>query len=100
MLLRANEKLGSCEITRLRKIAFTFAACAVFGGWLVSAGLAQTTAPKIAPTVQSARAAESTQRKKISDAGKAALSRELSSAASRGDTPSVVALIVGRDGVL
>jgi methyl acetate hydrolase len=36
----------------------------------------------------------------ISDAGKTALSHQLASAVSRGDTPGVVALVVGRDGVL
>ena len=36
----------------------------------------------------------------ISDAGKAALSQQLSAAVARGDTPGVVALVVDRDGVL
>jgi methyl acetate hydrolase len=36
----------------------------------------------------------------FSDAGKAALTGQLSGAVSRGDTPGVVALVVGRDGVL
>jgi CubicO group peptidase (beta-lactamase class C family) len=36
----------------------------------------------------------------FSDAGKAALSRELSDAVTRGDTPGVVAAVVGRDGML
>ena len=47
-----------------------------------------------------ARAAERSDAPRFSDAGKAALSRQLSNAVSRGDTPGVVALVVGRDGVL
>jgi CubicO group peptidase (beta-lactamase class C family) len=41
-----------------------------------------------------------TQAKGFSDAGKTALSRQLGSAVSRSDTPGVVALVVGREGVL
>src|SRR4029077_109186 len=56
------------------------------------------------PSIQSkaapARAAERSEAPRFSDAGKAALSRKLSHAVRRGDTPGVVALIVGRDGVL
>jgi hypothetical protein len=37
---------------------------------------------------------------RFSDSGKAALSSQLSGAVSRGDTRGVVALVVGRDGVL
>jgi methyl acetate hydrolase len=37
---------------------------------------------------------------RFSAAGKAALSRQLSGAVARGDTPGVVALVVGREGVL
>ncbi len=66
----------------------TFAALT---GSLVVTGRAQTNA-------QPARAAEQTQG--FSDAGKAALSRQLGSSVSRGDTPGVVALVVGRDGAL
>lgn len=40
------------------------------------------------------------QPKGFSDAGKTALSSQLGSAVSRGDTPGVVVLVVGRDGVL
>jgi CubicO group peptidase (beta-lactamase class C family) len=36
----------------------------------------------------------------FSDAGKAAISQQLSAAVSRGDTPGVVALVVDRDGVI
>ncbi len=41
-----------------------------------------------------------TRTKAFSDEGKAALSSQLSSAVSRSDSPGVVALVVGRDGVL
>src|SRR5258705_11895714 len=67
---------------RLHKTAITFAASVVLTGWLVSTGSAQINAQG------------------FSDAGKAALSSQLSSAVTRGDTPGVVALVVGRDGVL
>ena len=64
---------------RLHKTTFTYAAFVAFTGWLaVGTGSAQT----------------------FSDAGKAALSHQLSGAVSRGDTPGVVALVTGRDGVL
>jgi CubicO group peptidase (beta-lactamase class C family) len=63
---------------RLRKTAVTFAAFVVLTVW----------------------AAARLQAQGFSDAGKAALSRQLSNAVSRGDTPGVVALVVGRDGVL
>ena len=52
------------------------------------------------PDQRTARSVEHTPAQGFSDAGKAALSRQLSSAVSRGDTPGVVALVVGRDGVL
>ena len=64
---------------RLRKTAFILASILVVAGGLTSASI-------VAP--------------KFSDAGKAALSQQLSTAVSRGDTPGVVALVVGRDGVL
>ena len=86
---------------RLHKTAIAFAAFTAIIGWLVSAGFAQTVAPTITQsTSQAAREAEHTDATGFSDAGKAALSRQLSSAVSRGDTPGVVALVVGRDGVL
>ena len=62
-------------------------------GSLASSGLTQTSAP-------SARSAEPIAAKRFSDAAKASLSSQLSSAVRRGDTPGVVALIVGRDSVL
>src|SRR5271165_3503082 len=76
---------------RLDKTAVSFAAFVAFTGFLVSTGPAQTNAPP-------ARGAEHTQG--FLDAAKAALSGQLSGAVSRGDTPGVVALLVGRDGVL
>ncbi len=57
-------------------------------GWLIS-GLAQTTAQPGHPKANV-----------FSDAGKATLSRQMTDAVSRGDTPGVVALVVGRQGVL
>jgi methyl acetate hydrolase len=78
---------------RLHKTAVTFAAFVALAEFLLSTGTAQTNA-------QPVRAVEHIQARGFSDAGKAALSRQLSSAVSRGDTPGVVALVVGRDGVL
>jgi methyl acetate hydrolase len=63
---------------RLRKTAVTFAAFAILTG---------------SPAAR-------LQAQGFSDAGKAALAGQLSSAVSRSDTPGVVALVVGRDGVL
>src|ERR1700691_3528845 len=60
---------------RLLRIAVTFAAIVTPSGWQATA-------------------------QELSDAGKAAISRQLSGAVSRGDTPGVVALVTGRDGVL
>jgi CubicO group peptidase (beta-lactamase class C family) len=78
---------------RLHKTAVTFAASVALAGWLVSTRFAQTNAQPIRP-------APPTESKVISDAGKALLSRQISSAVSRGDTRGVVALVVSRDGVL
>jgi methyl acetate hydrolase len=66
----------------LRQMACNVAAIAAIAGWLGTAGVAQTSEHE------------------FSDAGKAALSRQLTDAVDRSDTPGVVALIVGRDGVL
>ena len=74
-------------VMRLHRIAV--ALLGVLPGLLVSPGLAQTSAP-------SSRGAEHG----FSEAGKAALSRQLGDAVGRGDTPGVVALVVGRQGVL
>ncbi len=79
-------------ITR-HKISATFTAFVALTGWLVSAGLAQTNA---LPT----RSPEQTRIERFSDATTAALSRQLSSAVSRGDSPGVVALVVSRGGLL
>ncbi len=78
---------------RLHKTAATFAALVAITGWLVSSGCAQT---KARPT----HTAMETRTSRFSDSSKAALSLQLSNAVSRGDTPGVVALMVGRDGVL
>ena len=60
---------------------------------LVSSGLAHTNTPRFRPT-------ERAETKGFSVAGKAALSRQLSNAVSRGDTPGVVALVAGPSDVL
>src|SRR5579872_5685150 len=80
---------------RLQKTVFAVAAFLAFPGSLASPAFAQTNAqpPR---TAESAKA----QGPGFSDAGKAALSRQLSGAVARGDTPGVVALVVGLDGVL
>lgn len=78
---------------RLHKTAVAFAARVALAGFLLSTGNAQTNA-------QPVRAVERTEARGFSDAGKAALSRQLTSAVNRGDTPGVVALVVGRNGVL
>jgi methyl acetate hydrolase len=71
----------------LRRTATIFATFVVFAASLVSAGLAQTVAsPNHVPG--------------FSDEAKAALSSQLSGAVSRNDTPGVVALVVGSEGVL
>jgi methyl acetate hydrolase len=77
---------------RLQKIAFT-AAFATLAGWTAPTGLAQTNA-------QRTYATEHAKSRGFSNTGKASLSRRLNSAVRRGDTPGVVALVVGRDGVL
>ncbi len=78
---------------RLHKTAIRLAAFMALTGSLVCSGLAQTNS-------QRSRQAEPTEVKGFSDSDKAALSRQISSAVSRGDVPGVVALIVGREGVL
>jgi CubicO group peptidase (beta-lactamase class C family) len=78
---------------RLQKTAVTYAAFVALTGWLVATAPAQTNA-------QPVPAAEHANAPGFSDAGKAALSRQLNSAVSHGDTPGVVALVVGIDGVL
>jgi CubicO group peptidase (beta-lactamase class C family) len=78
---------------RLHKTAIRLAAFMALTGSLVCSGLAQTNS-------QHSRQAEPTEVKGFSDSDKAALSRQINSAVSRGDVPGVVALIVGREGVL
>jgi methyl acetate hydrolase len=73
---------------RLHKIVSVYV---ILAGSLTLPGLAQTNA-------QAARGAQHTPG--FSDAGKAALSRQLNDAVAHGDTPGVVALVTGRDGVL
>jgi methyl acetate hydrolase len=82
---------------RVHKTAVTFASFLALTGWLFSAGIAKTIAQTNA---HPARAAERTEVPGFSSAGKAALSSQLSNAVIRGDTPGVVALVVGRDSVL
>jgi methyl acetate hydrolase len=74
---------------RLQKTAVTVTAFVILAGWLGGTGITYSNA-------QPARA----EARDFSDSGKDALSRQLSGSVARGDTPGVVALIVGRDGVL
>ena len=78
---------------RLHKTAVILAAFVALTGSPLSSGLAQT-------NTQRSRPPERTEVKRFSDSGKAALSLQLSNAVSRGDTPGVVALVVGPNGVL
>jgi methyl acetate hydrolase len=78
---------------RRYKTAITLAAFVALTGSLVSSGLAQT-------NTQRPRPPERAEAKGFSAEGKAALSRQLSTAVSRGDTPGVVALIVSPNDVL
>ena len=78
---------------RLHKTAVILAAFVALTGSPLSSGLAQT-------STQRSRPPERTEVKRFSDSGKAALSLQLSNAVSRGDTPGVVALVVGPNGVL
>ncbi len=78
---------------RLHKTAIRLAAFMALTGLLVCSGLAQTNSKR-------SRQAEPIEVKGFSESDKAALSRQISSAVSRGDAPGVVTLIVGRDGVL
>jgi methyl acetate hydrolase len=74
---------------RLQKTAVTVTAVVILAAWLGGTGITYSNA-------QPARA----EARDFSDSGKDALSRQLSGSVARGDTPGVVALIVGRDGVL
>jgi methyl acetate hydrolase len=79
-------------MTTLHQIA-AFAAFVALTGCRFSSGLAQT-------NVQPTHPPRHTRTKRFSETSRAALSRQLSIAVGRGDTPGVVALVVGRDGVL
>ena len=81
------------QMLTLEKTAFTFAMVLAFTEGLICSGLAQTDLEPIYPSGK-------TQLREFSDTAKTALSRQLSRAVTRGDTPGVVALVVGRDGVL
>src|ERR1700686_3427674 len=78
---------------RLCKTALAVAVFAALAALPVSPAHAQT-------NPQPSRGTEATQAQGFSEAGKAALSRQLSEAVAHGDTPGVVALVVGRDAVL
>jgi methyl acetate hydrolase len=78
---------------KLHKTAITLTAFVALTGSLVSSGLAHT-------NTQRSRPSERAEAKGFSAEGKAALSRQLSTAVSRGDTPGVVALIVSPNHVL
>jgi methyl acetate hydrolase len=78
---------------RRYKTAITLAGFVALIGSLVSSALAQT-------STQRSRSPERTEAKGFSADGKAALSRQLSSAVTRGDTPGVVALVVSPNDVL
>jgi methyl acetate hydrolase len=77
---------------KLHKLVLA-AAFVALAGSLASVTVAQT-------NVHPSLGAEHTRASGFSDAGKAALSRQLSEAVARGDTPGVVALVVGPDAVL
>jgi methyl acetate hydrolase len=79
---------------RLHKTAVTFALFLALTGRLISGGIAKT-APQT--NAQRARAARHPEAPGFSGVEKAALSSELSNAVMRGDTPGVVALVVGPD---
>jgi len=72
-----------------KKIAVSVAAFVILAGFLGVAGIAYTNAQP-APA----------EGKSFSDAGKAALSRQLSDSVAHGDTPGVAALVVDQNSVL
>ena len=92
MPLQPDDKLGSFKM-RLHTTVVIFAAFIALSVGFASSGFAQTNPQPIRPS-------EPIVAKRISDAAKTLLSRQLGSAVSRGDTPGVVALVVGRHGVL
>jgi CubicO group peptidase (beta-lactamase class C family) len=82
---------------RLHKTAVAFASIVALTGWLLSAGIAKSIAQANALPARAAARAETPG---FSGVGKAALTGELGNAVMRGDTPGVVALVIGPDSVL
>jgi methyl acetate hydrolase len=78
---------------KLRNIAVAITLLVAFAGYPISTGSAQT-------NERLARKGEHAKSHGLSDAGKAALSKQLKDAVDRGDTPGVVAFVVDRDSVL
>src|SRR5580700_6355290 len=78
---------------KLRNTALAITLFVASAGWPICTASAQT-------NEQLARRGDHSESHGLSDAGKVALSRQLSDAVNRGDTPGVVALIVDRDNVL
>jgi methyl acetate hydrolase len=97
MVLHPGTKLELYKSMRLHRTAPTFASFLAITGWLFSAGIANCL---VQTNAHPARPDERTEAPGFSGAGKAALLSQLSNAVIRGDTPGVVALVVGRDGVL
>jgi methyl acetate hydrolase len=93
MPVTSGERLRLSEMMTLHNTSAAFASFLVLTGWLVSSGLAQINAQSIQPPEQK-------RTKGFSDTEKTALSSQIGSAVSRGDSPGVVTLVVGRDGVL
>jgi methyl acetate hydrolase len=78
---------------KLRTTALGITLFVTSAGWPICVVSAQT-------NKQLTRRGDLAESRGLSDAGKAALSRQLSDAVNRGDTPGVVALIIDRDSVL
>ena len=83
---------------RLPKAVVAFSAFAFLAGTLGSTTLAPAALAQTA--AKSSVASPHKQTQGLSDAAKSALSRQLTASVARGDTPGVVALVVGSDGVL
>jgi methyl acetate hydrolase len=81
---KAGEKVGAFELIKRHQTTATLTAFVALMAGLASLGLAQT----------------NTRKQAFSEQARTALSSQLNSAVGRGDSPGVVALIVGRDGVL
>src|SRR5580700_4542007 len=81
---------------RSRNTTLSVALFISLAGWPVSTGLAQTAAQP----ASGKGAPSSTGTPGFTDAGKQAVSRQLNEAVRRGDTPGVVALVVGQEAVL